>query len=430
MPSFPRKGLSRALVLAACTALLTSLTACGGDSATSADGDTTVEIWVRQHAADNIKAAVAAYNAKKTGTTVKVTEIPNDAWVTKVTAAAGARQLPDLLSVDVVTVPQLVQQHILQDISDRVDTLPYKDKLLPAHMKLATENGKTYAVPAGADVSALFWNKDLFKKAGLDPDKPPTNFTELKADAQKITALGDGVKGFYFSGNCTGCNAFTWMPVAWAGGGSVLSDDGKSATVDTPQVKKAMRAYHDLLASGDVPAEAKADDGKNFTSAFTGGKIGMQFIGAFALPEYKQNAPKLDFGVAAIPGVDGGTSAFAGGDAFGLSATSAHPDRAWDFLKYFLSEDAQVGILAKRGSLVVRTDLAENTYARRDPKVVTMNKLLAIARTPKAVPYNELVNDTNGPFLTLVTKGMVGGDIDGAAAQVQKKMTSILADQD
>lgn len=409
-------------------ALGLSLTACGGAGA--AAGDTTVEIWVRQHAAENIKAAVTAYNARKTGTTVKITEVPNDDWVAKVTAAAGARQLPDILSVDVVTVPQLIRQGVLKDITEQVDSLPFKKSLLPAHIKLATEEGRTYAVPAGADVSALFYNKSLFRKAGLDPERPPTNFAEVKAYAKKISDLGDGTKGFYFSGNCTGCNAFTWMPVVWAGNGSVLSDDGRSATVDTPEVKKALSAYHDLWASGDVPADARADDGKSFSSVFTSGKIGMQSIGAFALPQYKKDFPGLDFGVAPIPGVDGGRSAFAGGDDFALSSTSGHTKEAWDFISYFLSEEVQVGVLAKAGSLVVRTDLAENVHAKKDPKIVTMNKLLAIARTPKAVPYNELINDGTGPFLSLVTKGMIGGDVDGTAASVQKRMTSVLADSE
>ncbi|NUP40364.1 MAG: sugar ABC transporter substrate-binding protein [Nonomuraea sp.] len=419
MPSFPRITAGLALAV-----LATAVTACGGGQ-DGAGKAATVEIWVRQHAAGNLQSAAKAYNAKG-GTQIKVTPVPNDDWVTKVTAAAGARRLPDILSLDVVTLPQMIKQGIAGDITDKVAALPFKDKLLPGHMRLATVDGKTYAVPGGADVSALFYNKTLFKKAGLDPDQPPTNFAELKEDAKKITALGDGVKGFYFSGNCTGCNAFTWMPVLWAGGGDLLSPDGKTATVDTPQVKAALKAYNDLWKSGDVPEDAKTDDGKNFSSAFTTGKVGMQAIGAFALPDYKAKFPDLDFGVAPIPGVDGGQGAFAGGDVLSISSTSANPGPAWDFLTYFLSEEVQVEVLAKSGALVLRTDLAENAYAKQDPKVVQMNKLLAIAKTPKAVPYNELVNDVNGPFLSLVTQGMVGGDVDRTTADVQARFTEIL----
>lgn len=64
-------------------------------------------------------------------------------------------------------------------------------------MTVATFENRVYGVPLYADVSALFYNKDLFRRAGLDPDKPPTSLAELRAYADKITALGGGIKGYY-----------------------------------------------------------------------------------------------------------------------------------------------------------------------------------------------------------------------------------------
>ena len=69
--------------------------------------------------------------------------------------------------------------------------------------------GRIYGVPLYADVSALFWNKDLFRKAGLDPEKPPTSLAEIREYADKITALGGDVKGYFLPGSCAGCNIFT-----------------------------------------------------------------------------------------------------------------------------------------------------------------------------------------------------------------------------
>ena len=79
-------------------------------------------------------------------------------------------------------------------------------------------------VPLYADVSALFYNKDLFKKAGLDPTKPPTSLAEIRTYADKITALGGDTKGYYLPGNCAGCNIFTVGPLMWASGATIEAE--------------------------------------------------------------------------------------------------------------------------------------------------------------------------------------------------------------
>ena len=80
-------------------------------------------------------------------------------------------------------------------------------------------------MPLYADVSALFYNKDLFEKAGLDPNKPPTSLAEIREYADKITALGGDVKGYFLPGSCAGCNIFTVGPLMWASGGKIEPKD-------------------------------------------------------------------------------------------------------------------------------------------------------------------------------------------------------------
>ena len=79
-------------------------------------------------------------------------------------------------------------------------------------MAVSTYEGRLYGVPLYADVSALFYNKDLFQQAGLDPNKPPTSLAEIREYADKITALGGDVKGYFLPGACAGCNIFTVGP--------------------------------------------------------------------------------------------------------------------------------------------------------------------------------------------------------------------------
>ena len=82
-------------------------------------------------------------------------------------------------------------------------------KVANAFKELATYEGKLYGTGFLPDVSILLWNKGLFKQAGLDPEKPPQTLDEVYEYAKKICAIGPDTYGYYFSGNCGGCNIFT-----------------------------------------------------------------------------------------------------------------------------------------------------------------------------------------------------------------------------
>src|SRR5262249_26525011 len=139
---------------------------------------TTITMWTRSSTATFTQTLVDAYNASHKNK-VRLTIFPADSYQQKVGTAAGARQLPDVLASDVVYAPNYAAKGVFLDITDRVDQLPFKADLAPSHMKAATHDGKIYAVPHDIDLSALFYNKVLFTRAGLDPNQPPTTMTEV-----------------------------------------------------------------------------------------------------------------------------------------------------------------------------------------------------------------------------------------------------------
>ena len=94
--------------------------------------------------------------------------------------------------------------------SANVDALPYKDQINKGHLSAGTASGKEHVLPFVLDLSMLFWNKSLFKEAGLDPEKAPASLEEYAADAKKIQALKKpGVYGTATGLNCGGCLVFT-----------------------------------------------------------------------------------------------------------------------------------------------------------------------------------------------------------------------------
>ena len=391
----------------------------------SALAQPSISFWVRAADQGFVEPLVKAYNAKG-GTQVRLTVVPNDQFVTKFATAVAGGAAPDVVAIDLIYVPAFAAADQLTELGDLAKALPYNKDLSPSHVRLAIHQGKQYAVPFSAEGSVLIYNKDLFKQAGLDPNRPPRTFAEIEDYAKKITALGGDIKGYYFSGACAGCNAFTFLPLIWASGGDVLSADNKTATVNTPAVKEALAFYRRMWDAGYMPAGAKTDNGTNFLTAFTTGKIGMVGSGAFAIGTMKKDYPKIDFGIAPLPGRTGGSSSFAGGDSIGIPKGSKNVQEAWKFIKWCLEEDVQVQQFAKNGSIPVRGDLAENDYSKLDPRFVVPAKAMATGKTPHSIKYNELFNDPNGPWLAMIQEAVFGKGVDEAIAKGQDAFTKIL----
>lgn len=157
------------------------------------------------------------------------------------------------------------------------------------------------------------------------------------------------------------------MPLVWASGGEILSDGGKKATLDTPQMRAAIELYRGLVAKGYVPESAKTDSGANFFGGFATDKIGMSPIGAFAIGNLVKNYPTVEFGVTFLPGQTGGKASFAGGDNFVVTAGRKNLNEVREFLTFVYSLEGQT-LLAKLGSLPTRADVAAEAVKSLDQR--------------------------------------------------------------
>ncbi len=385
-----------------------------------------ITFWVRDSDQAVVQPLIKTYNAKG-GTQVKLTIVPAAQFVTKFATSIAGGAPPDVVATDLIYVPAFAAAGQMTDLTDRAKALPYFDKLSPSHIRLSTWEEKLYSVPFSAEASVLVYNKELFRKAGLDPERPPANFADVEAAAKKISALGGGVKGFYFSGAAPGAMIFTAGPLVWASGGDLLSADGKSANVDHPAVRDTLALYRKLWEEGDVPPGAKSDNGTSFFSTFATGKVGMCFLGAFSIGILKEKYPSIDFGVAPLFGKDGGTASFAGGDSIGIPKGSKNVEEAWSFIQWCLGDEVQIDGFAKHGSLPVRTDLGGEELQKVDPRYLVCAQMMAAGRTPYSLKYNELFNDQNGPWLAMFQQAVFGTGVDGAVREGQQRFTSILA---
>jgi multiple sugar transport system substrate-binding protein len=397
----------------------------GGDTAGVDDG-TKITMWTRAATQSQSQRLVKAYNASHKNK-VDLTIIPTDNYQARVAAAAGGKNLPDVFASDVIYAPNYTSKGLYLDITDRIGALPFADKLAPAHMRLGTFEGKKYTVPHTLDLSVLFWNKKLYEKAGLDPEKPPTTLKELAEQATTIREkLGGDTYGTFFGGNCPGCFVFTFWPSVWAAGGQIMNEDGTQSTINDPNMAETFKIYGDLVRKGVVMPNAKTEQGPTWTGFFPKGKIGVMPMPSTTLGLMPKD---MDIGVAPIPGPDGGESTFVGGDVVGISSTSKHADAAWDFVKWTISDEAQVEVLAKNKDVLARTDLAGNKYSKQDPRVQLINELVGKGETPYSLNFGATYNDPTGPWLKVARSAVFGTNVDQALSAGAKTLTDALSQQ-
>ncbi|MEJ3744898.1 sugar ABC transporter substrate-binding protein [Actinomycetes bacterium KLBMP 9797] len=412
-----RRTALRSLAGVLAATLTLGVAACGGDDSNGTDAaeagpngvddGSELTLWTRAPLEKQAKLLVDAYNASHQNK-VKLTVVPNDDYVAKVGAAAGSQGLPDLFAADIVYVPNWVNQGLFQDLSTNINGLDFKDTINKGHLAAGTLDGKPHVLPFVLDLSMLFWNKQLFKEAGLDPEKAPATLEEYAAAAKAVQGLKkDGVYGTATGLNCGGCLVFTWFPAIWASGGEVLSDDGTESKLADDAAKKVYSTWNDLWKSGAVLPSSAGETGPTWTAAFTEGKVGLMLYPATLL-----SSTPFDVGVAGIPGPGGGASTFVGGDGIGVSKDSKKAAQAWNFLSWMMSEDAQVEVLAKNKDVVSRSDLASNKYATADPRLVTINEVAGKGDTPVAMNFQQAFNAPSSPWLALVRNQVLTGSGD------------------
>jgi multiple sugar transport system substrate-binding protein len=385
-------------------------------------------MWERSGAnAGMVDKLVAMWNEKNPDRKINLTYIPHAEMVAKLAQAIASGDVPDLMGMDLIYAPQFEKAGQLEDLTDRIADWPELKTASSGHMTVATWEERLYGVPLYADVSALFYNKDLFEKAGLDPNKPPTSLAELREYANKITALGGDIKGYFLPGSCAGCNIFTVGPLLWASGVKIEAAGAGDEPLVGDNLKPVLEWLRSMAQSDNVHEDARAENGETFGKRFGVGNIGMMGTGNFNITLARDANPDMNFGIGLLPGLDPATYAsFIGGDLVVVPKGSKRVDDAVDFMKFILSDEVQVEGYAKLLNLTTRADMADNPYFAAEPLVQDVAKALSVGQTPYTLTFFEQINSPQGPWLQMLQRVYyTEDDLDQIIADAKEQMKAI-----
>jgi multiple sugar transport system substrate-binding protein len=438
------RRIAAALVLV--TAL--ALAACGGGgggsksstqtggSSTTSHAPVTITLWngFTERELGVIKQAVADFHASHPWITVKTVGGVND---DKIIAAIRGGNAPD------------VAQSFTADNTGAfcssggwIDLKPYMDKsgiqagMFPPAVQAYTQfDGKRCALPMLADTYGLYYNKDLFKKAGIAA--PPKTMSELTADAKKLTVRDgdtfkvvgfDPAQGFYENAPAHYGPLFG---AAWVAGAN------KSVLAQQPgwvEFMKWQKGLIDFYGFDKLRRwQAGAGDEFSASNAFERGKLAMAIDGEYRTAFIKAEHPKLDYGTAPMPVADSHPELYGAGyvtgNIIGIPKSAKNKDAAWELVKYLTTDEHGLSVLSNGlRNVPTTTSSLKSDELTPDPKFKVFLDIFAHPKTA-TTPITAAGSANQELFQDFVAKWQAGkvSDLAGGLASVDKQIDAQLA---
>jgi len=304
-----------------------------------------------------------------------------------------------------------------------------------------TYRGKLYGIPWVLSPEALFYNKRLFREAGLDPNRPPRNWDELKRYAVILTKRSEdgGIEQLGFNNLLN--NPADFHRYLIQNGGSPLSSDLKKIRFNSPEGVEALLWMRELAVAMAGPKGAKPDDKyaclqavrnmQVFASSFVGAtqdpfgleKVAMRIDSPFRLPDLARYFPNLDFGVAPVP-----RNKFALTEVVGNSLViprgSKHKEAAWEFIKFAASREQEIKVCSSAGRIPARRSAANDPKFAKSDLIRTFVKQIENGFTTPVAPGYREVSDTLADRIRSALEGEV--DPKTALDQAARKGQQIL----
>lgn len=313
-------GIRRTLALLGVSAL--ALTACGGNTDESAGGKTRITVNCMPPKSAKTDRAffeedIAAFEKQHPDIDV----VPHDAFPCQDPKTFDAKlaggQMEDVFYTYFTDARHVVDINQAADLTPYVKDLKSYGTLQKQLRDIYTVDGKVYGIPRTGYSMGLIYNKALFEKAGLDPDRPPTTWAEVRTAAKKIAGLGGGTVGY---ADYSAQNQGGWHFTAelYSQGGDVVSADGKQATVDTPEGRAVLQTLHDMRWTDDSMGSRQLLVINDAQQMMGSGKLGMYLAAPDNIPILvkEKGASYEDIAIAPMPG---GKATLVGGDGYMVS---------------------------------------------------------------------------------------------------------------
>ena len=377
------------------------LLACAGLFALSGTADAgTVRVTIAEYSKGTgpyFNEAAQAFEAANPGTKIQIEVVPWDNLQQKLTTDISAGANADLAIIGTRWLLDYVSQDIVAPLDAHV-TPDFKARFIDTFLKPSVMNGKVYGLPIAASARALYYNKDVFAKAGLSG--PPGTWAEFTAGAERIKASAPGVFAFGLQGKEIETDVYFYYAL-WSQGGEIVqggkSGLGSAAAVD------AAKLYRSYINGGLTQPGVTSYSREDVQNLFKQGKVATVITAPFLSSQIKKEAPTLQYGVAAIPAGPGGARGTYGvTDSIVLFENSKVKDEAWKFLDFLFTTEQRTKFDKIEGFLPVNAKEASDPYFADNADLKVFTSLLPGARfAPVIAGWEEVATVTSNALQTI-----------------------------
>jgi multiple sugar transport system substrate-binding protein len=416
------------LLGAVATAGVFLLAACGSGQASSSDSNAATSsgaggvVQLKMTAGftggdrASYEALVKTFNDTHPNIQVTMEIQPWDSIAQTLPAAWGTGQGPDLATpnFDPSIVAKYVETSSVLSLNNfkgagpgQIDTA----NLAPAALGAFTADGNLYAVPANMATLQLYYNKALFKAAGIAA--PPATSKDFKADAISLTKSSGGVYGLALADHET---IQMWPVLQWMDGGDIVGTD-KCAVIDSTASVATLKEWSDLVIKNGISPVGLT--GAEADSLFSAGKAAMEINGPWAADAYTKAG--VDFGVASIPVGSAGPVTLASTVPLMIGKGTQHPQEAAAFLSWWTGQDAQRQFALASGFPPVRTDMAGDAKLAANAVVQAFASALPSAKLylPGVPNATKVDSEVYVPLIGEITRGAdVATSVKAAATAI------------
>ncbi|MGW1508911.1 ABC transporter substrate-binding protein [Streptomyces sp. NPDC002394] len=405
MPVRPRRA---AAALAATASIALFASACTGSANNAATDDpkaeTTITFWHGWNAPAEVKAIednVARFEKTHPNIKVKVVGDINDEKLGQALRAGGSNGPDVVSSFTTSNVGKFCSSGALADLGPFIEKSKLDlDKTFPKVLQEYTRfEGKRCALPLLSDAYGLYYNKDAFRKAGLDPEAPPKTWSQFAKVAKTLTkSRGDSYEQLGFMPNYLGYETVVEHYMSqWDH--AYFDKDGKSNVAKDPAFAEMMtyqKSLVDSLGGFEKLDKYRTTFGDEWGAKhpFQTGQVAMQLDGEWRLNFIKNAGVKFDVGVAPLPVADDEIAEYGkgylSGTIMGIAPQSKKQNAAWELVKYMTTDtDAVVEFANAIGNVPSTFEALKSPNLRFDARFKTF---LDIAAHPKSTTMDNAIN--------------------------------------
>jgi multiple sugar transport system substrate-binding protein len=409
----PVRGRFR--TLAAAFAALVLLGACGGEDAGGGEsGEISLLVFGEPEEIKAFRNVITAFNEEQPDITVKLIEASDrdDLLARLSTSFAGGRP-PDLFLLNYRFYGQFASRDVLEPIQERLNESGVfaPEDFYPQALEAFERDGELICVPQNISSLVVYYNRDLFRKAGIAEPRAGWTWNQMVEKAIRLTGDRDGDGNIDVYGLGVEPEIIRLAPFVWSSGGELVDDEQNPTrfTLDAPEAQAAMQAFFDLRDKHLVIPSDQEREAEDEEARFLNGTLGMYMSSRRATPSLR-TIEDFDWDIAPLPRHKK-QAGILHSDAYCMTRASNEKDAAWQFMEFALGPEGQE-ITARSGRTVPSLKEVARSGAFLDPAAkpansrVFLDTIAVIRRVPNISTWPEIEDAAAGIIETGLYQGV------------------------